>query len=517
MHLPTKDIQSWSVKSTPVIMSKSNTNKLNEDFEPAKKLCLKDLNENILNAEYAVRGSIPMKAEKLEVISKSTPGALPFDKIVYASIGNPQLLDQQPLTFIRQVLSLLQYPNLLQAKETLLSSGLYKEDAIQRAETLLSYIGGSVGAYSLAQGVYGIRETIAQFITRRDDGEVSYPDDIFLTDGASKAATYLLSILCRGKETGVLVPIPQYPLYTASIEMYNSTMLPYYLDEESGWSTNAEEIEKTVLESISRGVKPSVIVIINPGNPTGAVLSPNVIAKIFKIAAKYGIVVLADEVYQENIYKTQKFHSMKKILRQLQREFPGFYDNVQLASMHSTSKGVTGECGQRGGYMELVGFTDEVRQVILKLASISICSVVTGQAVMDLMVNPPSPGDASYELDHNERTSIHNNMKERGFALYEMFQKLEGITCQQPQGAMYLFPRLHLPKRVFDEAARKGLKADEFYCHALLDSTGICTVPGSGFGQVPGTFHLRTTFLAPGTEWIDKWESFHKQFFDKYR
>ncbi len=61
------------------------------------------------------------------------------------------------------------------------------------------------------------------------------------------------------------------------------------------------------------------------------------------------------------------------------------------------------------------------------------------------------------------------------------------------------------------------MSPDEFYCQELLENTGICTVPGSGFGQVPGTYHLRTTFLAPGTEWIEKWEKFHKEFYDKYR
>ncbi|CCK72974.1 uncharacterized protein KNAG_0M01210 [Huiozyma naganishii CBS 8797] len=487
-------------------------------FEPARKLGADDLNKNIIDAEYAVRGAIPMKAEELEIQLSQQPDLLPFNAITVANIGNPQQLDQKPLTFSRQVVSILQYPPLLDYEEQLVTSGAYKRDAFKRAAVLLEQIGGSVGAYSLAQGVYGIRESVADFITRRDEGETASPDDIFLTDGASKAATYLLSILCRDSSTGIMIPIPQYPLYTASITMYNSVMLPYYLDEESGWSTKAEEIEQQVIDSIKRGVTPRVIVVINPGNPTGAVLSFDTIAQILTIAAKYGIVVLADEVYQNNIYKGVKFHSMKKVLRSLQRDHPnGEYDNVQLASMHSTSKGVSGECGQRGGYMELVGFSNEVRQVILKLASISICSVVTGQALVDLMLNPPREGDDSYELDVRERKEIHNNMKTRGYLLYDTFQKLEGIECQEPQGAMYLFPKLLLSKKAIEEAKSLGLQPDEFYCHRLLDTTGICTVPGSGFGQKEGTYHVRTTFLAPGTQWIKDWETFHKAFYDKYR
>ena len=383
----------------------------NNEFYPAEQLTLEDVNENVLKAKYAVRGAIPMRAEELKAQLEKDPQSLPFDRIINANIGNPQQLQQKPLTYYRQVLSLLQYPELLnQNEQQLVDSKLFKLDAIKRAKSLMEDIGGSVGAYSSSQGVEGIRKSVAEFITKRDEGEISYPEDIFLTAGASAAVNYLLSIFCRGPETGVLIPIPQYPLYTATLALNNSQALPYYLDENSGWSTNPEEIETVVKEAIQNEIKPTVLVVINPGNPTGAVLSPESIAQIFEVAAKYGTVVIADEVYQENIFPGTKFHSMKKILRHLQREHPGKFDNVQLASLHSTSKGVSGECGQRGGYMELTGFSHEMRQVILKLASISLCPVVTGQALVDLMVRPPVEGEESFESDQAERNSIHEKL-----------------------------------------------------------------------------------------------------------
>ncbi|GMF06275.1 unnamed protein product [[Candida] boidinii] len=82
---------------------------------------------------------------------------------------------------------------------------------------------------------------------------------------------------------------------------------------------------------------------------------------------------------------------------------------------------------------------------------------------------------------------------------------------------MYCFPNLSLSKKVIAAAEKEGMEADEFYCNALLENTGICAVPGSGFGQVEGTWHVRTTFLAPGTEWIDQWKAFHAKFMDQYR
>lgn len=489
----------------------------NLPFLPAEQVTLKDVNENVLNAKYAVRGAIPMRAEELKTELMENPHALPFNDIINANIGNPQQLKQKPLSFYRQVLSLLQYPELIETLESNPSQNLIKKDAIDRAKRLLNDIGGSVGAYSSSQGVLGIRKTVADFITRRDDGIISYPEDIFLTAGASSAVDYLLSIFCKGQETGVLIPIPQYPLYTATLALMNSHALPYYLDEESGWSTDPEELESIILDAIENNVKPSVLVVINPGNPTGAVLSVEAIEQIFQIAAKYGIIVIADEVYQENVFEEIKFHSMKKVLRQLQKKQPGLYDNVQLASLHSTSKGVSGECGQRGGYMELVGFSHDIRQVVLKLASISLCPVVTGQALVDLMVCPPQKGEASYEQDQQERQDIHTELNKRANLLYEAFNKLDGIKCQKPQGAMYLFPKLELPYKAIQEAHHQDMSPDEFYCKSLLEKTGICTVPGSGFGQEPGTYHLRTTFLAPGTKWIEDWVQFHKEFYNTYK
>lgn len=486
-------------------------------FEPAEPLTLSDINENVLKAKYAVRGSIPMRAEELNRKLQKDPKSVPFDKIINANIGNPQQLKQNPLSFYRQVLSLVQYPDLLKTLEKMGSNEIYKSDAIKRARKLLDEIGGSVGAYSESQGVYGIRKTVAEFITKRDDGEVAYPEDIFLTAGASAAVTYLLSTLSKGQETGVLIPIPQYPLYTATLALNNTHALPYYLEEKTGWSTNIIDIEKVVKKAISDGIKPSVLVVINPGNPTGAVLSKESIAKVFEVASKYGIAVIADEVYQENILGEAKFVSMKKVLRELQRHHPGQFDNVQLASLHSTSKGVSGECGQRGGYMELTGFSHEIRQVLLKLASISLCPVITGQVLIDLMVSPPQPGDESYEQDQAERKFIHSKLSKRAKLLYETFNSLEGIDCQKPQGAMYLFPNIKMPYIAVQEAHHLEMTPDEFYCRELLEATGICTVPGSGFGQVNGTYHLRTTFLAPGSKWINDWATFHKRFFDKYR
>lgn len=459
------------------------------------------------------------KLEEYERQLIERSGYLPFDQVTNALIGNPQVLDQkkkQPLTFTRQVF--IQNTSILEHNKVLLANKIYRKDVIEWAEDLIYKVGKFLGACTLTKGILGIRQDVAEFIKERD-GEDCDPEDIYLTDGATSAIMQVFSLFAKDNNTGILLPIPQYPLYTALLAMYNLELLPYYLNEEDGWSTDPVEMERVIKESLSRGITPQAMVIINPGNPTGSILSFDTLADILKLASKYGIIVIADEVYQHNIIKNDiQFHSMKKVLRCLQRSTltNGEYDNVQLISLHSASKGVSGECGQRGGYMEVIGFSEEVKQELFKLFSISLCACTSGQVLVDLMVKRPQPGDESYESDLTERQLIHDNMKTRAEELYRIFSSLEGFECKEPQGGMYLFPKLTLPESAIKEAILAGYEPDEYYCHRLLDSTGICVVPGTGFRQKPGTYHIRTTFLPAGTEWIQRWKEFHLQFLEQY-
>lgn len=332
----------------------------------------------MVNAQYAVRGKLAVRADEIKEQMRTNPSLFPFDKVINANIGNPQQLDQKPVTFYRQVLAMLQYPELMDRAADV---GI-PNDAVQRARKLLDDI-GSVGAYSSSQGVTTVRNSVANFIQKRD-GYAASASDIYLTTGASNAVTFLLTTLARGDGSdGFMIPIPQYPLYTATLTLQNSNPVPYYLDEAKEWGTNMAALNDAV-ESSKHKLK--AVVVINPGNPTGACLGVKEIKDILLLAQKEGIAVIADEVYQANIFASGQFHSFKKVWSILKEENPDF--NVPLASLHSTSKGKIGECGQRGGYMELVGFHEDVIEQIYKLCSISLCPVVTGQALIECMVNP---------------------------------------------------------------------------------------------------------------------------------
>lgn len=404
-----------------------------------KSLNINNINPHVKEAQYAVRGELAVKAEqyrsKLAKLKKEPPtppaeDALPFDSVVSANIGNPQQLDQKPITFFRQVLSLLEFPALLEKPDVLKKEFGYEQDVVDRAKWLLNDV-HSVGAYSQSQGALGIRGSVAQFIERRD-GYPADPASIFLSAGASAGVNTLMTIICSKPETGILVPIPQYPLYTATLSLLNARCVPYYLDEGKSWGTDMSAIRDALKKAKSEGTDVRAIVVINPGNPTGASLPEEDVHSVIKFAAEEKLVVLADEVYQTNVFMG-KFSSFKKGLRDLQKAEPETYDNVELASLHSISKGMVGECGHRGGYFELVGFDPEVAAQIYKLVSITLCPPVIGQCLVELMVNPPKEGEPSYLLYKKEYDGIFQGLQDRAKALHQAFKEMEGVECQNPQ------------------------------------------------------------------------------------
>lgn len=325
-----------------------------------------------------------------------------------------------------------------------------------------------------------------------------------------------MHVIVSSSKTGILVPIPQYPLYTATLALLDAQCVPYYLEEKSNWSTNVESIHSSLEAAREEGTDVRAIVVINPGNPTGGILKTSEMEEIVRLAAEEKLVLIADEVYQQNIFEGE-FVSFKKVLRSLQAGPDGkTFENVELASLHSISKGMTGECGHRGGYMELIGFDPEVVAQIYKFISISLCPPVIGQCLVECMVNPPKPGEPSYELYRKEYDGIFNGLRDRATALFEAFQGMEGVSCQKPQGSMYLFPQITVPKKAQEQAKKEGRKADAFYVSRMLDSTGVCMVPGDGFGQEEGTYHFRTTFLPPGTDWVDRLKEFHQSFMKEF-
>jgi len=427
-----------------------------------------DIGRAVRETAYAVRGPIVARAQELERQGR---------EITYCNIGNPQALEQRPLTWIRQILSLCQYPALMDR----MPEGLFPADAVAMARHILRESRHGTGAYTESKGFRFVREAIADFIRERD-GIPADPEAIYLTDGASKGVRAVLRILVDGRKDGILIPTPQYPLYSATITLYGGSQLPYPLDEASGWKLTRAGLEQAWEDAVRADIRPRAICVINPGNPSGAVLDEQNVAMVLDFAREHDLAVLADEVYQENVYRQDdRFVSFASLLER------GDYRDVSLFSFHSTSKGLLGECGQRGGYLECRNVPEEVQDEITKLQSVSLCANTAGQIVTFLMVTPPRPGEPSFELHQRELREILDSLALRAGIIERGLNRVPGIRCNPVTGAMYAFPRIELPAGVTDEE----------YCLALLEETGICVVPGSGFGQAPGTAHFRTTTLPP--------------------
>jgi aspartate/methionine/tyrosine aminotransferase len=312
------------------------------------------MSQSLRRMQYAVRGEVVIKADKLKSEGRD---------IIYTNIGNPHSVGQKPITFYRQVLALcdlpaengVDHPN---------AHMLFPADVLQRARELREIVGpAGTGAYTNSQGLPGIRQHVADYITKRD-GFPAYKGNIFLTNGASCGIEMVLNALISTDQDGIMVPIPQYPIYSALIARLGGRQVGYELDEELGWSVTEKELYNQLFEAKEKGITIKGLALINPGNPTGQVLNRESIEIICTFCADNGIVLLADEVYQRNVYAEGKeFISVKKVVV----ESPDC-ESLELVSFHSTSKGFIGECGRRGGYMELHNIDPYVQTQMYKLA-----------------------------------------------------------------------------------------------------------------------------------------------------
>lgn len=465
------------------------------------------VNQNLIDMEYAVRGPIPRRAMELQGAGRT----------IYAcNIGNPQALKQKPISFYRQVLALLESSDNIPRERNLVKfakkqSHLLEEngisiiptDILDYSEEFIQKSLTGMGAYTESQGPKFIREAVSNFINMRDKIDiVSDPDSIFLTDGASDAARRILELLITGPNDGIMIPIPQYPLYSATVKRCGGVEVGYYPNEEEDWALTPDILKDAYQNASINGVNVKCIVIINPGNPTGAILNKNSIEDIVNFAEEYNLSIIADEVYQENLYGGS-FISMASIVGS--RDIP-------LFSLHSISKGFSGECGHRGGYMEIRNMPTmkdsniNLSELLIKQASVSLCSNTAGQAILYMMVKPPKKGSNLYETYTQEKNAILSELETKAALIKESFKQMQGVECFGNTGAMYLFPRI--------DSLPKGI-TDFDYCMKLLEETGICTVNGGGFGQQPGTNHLRIAFLPSVksiTRFLPDWIRFHNRF-----
>ena len=323
----------------------------------------------------------------------------------------------------------------------------------------------------------GIPEAVAAIEREAHRKGIDNILDIFVTTGASEAIEICLTALADEGDN-VLTPSPGYPLYQAVLAKLKVVENAYYLNEENNWQPDLNDIKNKINE------RTRAIVLINPNNPTGSVCSNETLRGIIKLAKEHNLVIFCDEIYDKLILDDKPHVSLASLDK-----------NVSVVTFNGISKSYLGP-GLRIGWGVVSGdraVMEDYINAINKLLRARLCA----NHPIQYAVKPALEGDQSHLKVVRDKLRLRRDMTT------SMLNNIPGITCVKPEGAFYAFPRLHIDR------------PDDHFVKELLKATGVVVVPGSGFGQVPGTQHFRVVFLPP-EDILEKAYISIGNFFEKY-
>ncbi|MGA0879716.1 MAG: pyridoxal phosphate-dependent aminotransferase, partial [Ilumatobacteraceae bacterium] len=315
--------------------------------------------------------------------------------------------------------------------------------------------------YSDSQGIRSARTAVVQHYQERGI-HITDPDDVWLGNGVSELIQLALNaLLDEGDE--VLIPAPDYPLWTASTSLAGGRPVHYLCDEEKDWNPDLEDMRS----KISKNTK--AIVVINPNNPTGAVYSREVLRAIADIAVEHNLIVFADEIYDKILYDDAVHHTFAELAPDaLVFTFNGLSKAYRLAGFRSGWMVVTGPRKHASSYIEGINMLTNMRLCANHPAQYAIQTALGGrQSIRDLVL----PGGRL--------------LAQRDAAL-EALNRIPGVSCVVPKGALYVFPRLD--PEVYE------IKDDRRFVLDFLRAEHVLVVQGTGFNW-PRTDHLRIVTL----------------------
>ncbi|MEY5058648.1 MAG: pyridoxal phosphate-dependent aminotransferase [Actinobacteria bacterium] len=315
--------------------------------------------------------------------------------------------------------------------------------------------------YSDSQGIRSARTAVVQHYQERGI-DITDPDDVWLGNGVSELIQLALNaLLDEGDE--VLIPAPDYPLWTASTSLAGGRPVHYLCDEEKDWNPDLEDIRS----KISKNTK--AIVVINPNNPTGAVYSREVLRAIADIAVEHNLIVFADEIYDKILYDGAVHHTFAELAPDaLVFTFNGLSKAYRLAGFRSGWMVVTGPRKHAASYIEGINMLTNMRLCANHPAQYAIQTALGGrQSIKDLVL----PG---------------GRLLAQRDAAVEALNRIPGVSCVVPKGALYVFPRLD--PEVYE------IKDDRRFVLDFLRAEHVLVVQGTGFNW-PRTDHLRIVTL----------------------
>jgi len=322
--------------------------------------------------------------------------------------------------------------------------------------------------YCDSKGLYSARKAIMQECQRLNIEDVEI-DDIYLGNGVSELITMSMQALLNDGDE-VLIPAPDYPLWTASVSLGGGTPVHYLCDEEADWFPALDDIEAKI------NSRTKAIVIINPNNPTGAVYSKDFLERLIAVARKHDLIIFADEIYSKIIYDDAKHIPLASLC-----------DDLFVVTFNGLSKSYR-LAGFRSGWMILSGAKQKARSYIEGLeilTNMRLCANVPAQFAIQTALG-------GYQ-SINDLVLPGGRLKQQRDIIHEMLIQIPGVSCVKPRGAIYAFPRLD-PKQ---------LKIDNDVALVLdiLEQEKILVVQGSAF-NIEDTQHLRVVFLPRDDEII---------------
>ena len=321
--------------------------------------------------------------------------------------------------------------------------------------TYQAMLAGKTG-YAPSSGVEEATQAIRDEAGRQGIQNVQ---DVFLASGVSEAIEIALASLINPGEN-LLIPSPGYPLYQAVLTKFGAEAVPYYLDESNGWQPDPDEIARRI-NSRTRG-----IVVINPNNPTGAVYSREVLSAILNLAARHGLVAFSDEIYSKLVLDPVSHVSLASLAPELPVITFNGLSKAYLVPGFRIGWGIlSGEGSSVADYQKAIG----------KMLRLRLCANHPEQ----FAIRP------ALEADQSHISEMIAKLRRRRDLIDSLLNSIPGISCVRPQAAFYAFPRLEISG------------SDQEFVSSLIRETGVVVVPGSGFGQQPGTKHFRLVFLPP--------------------
>jgi len=315
--------------------------------------------------------------------------------------------------------------------------------------------------YSDSKGMFAARKAIMHYAQQKNIAGVGM-EDIFIGNGASELIVMVMQgLLDTGDE--VLIPAPDYPLWTAAVTLAGGAPRHYLCDEQNEWMPDLADIRSKITPHTR------AIVVINPNNPTGALYSDELLKEIIEIARQNQLIIFADEIYDKMLYDGAKHTSIAALA-----------DDVLFVTMNGLSKNYRA-CGYRAGWMIVSG--DKIRAQdyidgLSILASMRLCPNVPGQFAIQTALG-------GYQSINDLVAPGGRLTKQRDLA-YKLLTDIPGVTCVKPKAALYLFPRL--------DPVMYPIEDDQKFILELLETEKVLVVQGSGFNW-PHADHLRIVFL----------------------